>query len=301
MIQTKEKIQPQLPAKTGLSWPNVNWIIEDIEKSVGKSEKKAEKYLEDFAKFCIDYAVASGIGTAENLGAGVQIHISDTIGRKRVTNNKSGNHAIGICYPKSWSEGQARVIEVDRTLKDTLRVLDVVAHEVCHAVLPETTGHYGKFVTLTKKVFKLGGIPTATLPTPAFLMLIKGWLENNGTYPHVAYNDHSQKQTTRMIKLACNNSFCAGSTDASKKQDLGTIFRMSSVIVLNNSELQRDESGEVLQKDVSIYDKNGEIKGDYKYIDYYKTSITCPVCQGPSSVWSQLPVNHDTGATYLYQ
>ena len=43
MIQTKEKIQPQLPAKTGLSWPNVEWMIKDIQKNVGKSEKKAEK------------------------------------------------------------------------------------------------------------------------------------------------------------------------------------------------------------------------------------------------------------------
>ena len=54
----------------------------------------------------------------------------------------------------------------------------------------------------------------------------------NGTYTHKALIDTRPKQTTRMVKLACADIFCGGATDKSVKQGQGTIWRMSSKVVL---------------------------------------------------------------------
>lgn len=286
----------QLPKSTDINWSQVSWRIEGVKPST----LKAEQYLDNFAEFCVQYAINSGYGKADELGAGIKVHISDTIGKKRVSNRNGGSHAIGYCYPKSWSEGNERVIEVDRTLDNTLNVLNVVAHEVSHAVLPEGLGHNGAFVKLVKDVFKLGGKPTATVETPEFLLLVANWINNNGLYPHVSYTDKGAKQTTRLIKLACLNIACAGGTDKSRKQGQGTIFRLSSGVVIANSTIKKDKEGNVVQKDVSTYDSDGEIV-EYKYIDYWNTKITCPVCQGKVSVESQIPYDEETGTSILYQ
>ena len=85
-------------------------------------------------------------------------------------------------------------------------------------------------------VFKLGGIATATTVTKEFKQLIENWLEQNGTYPHVAFTDKGKRQTTRMVKIACIDMGCAGATRASLKQGFGTIFRLSSAVVFKQAD-----------------------------------------------------------------
>ena len=128
------------------------------------SDLKPEDYLTKFAEYCVELAIQSGWGSRENLGTGLTVHISDTRGRKTSANANLG-HAVGICWHSITSEGNHRRIEIDRETSDTMKALEIVAHEVSHAVTPEDTGHKGAFVELVFKVFKLGGIPTATAPT----------------------------------------------------------------------------------------------------------------------------------------
>jgi hypothetical protein len=201
-----------------------------------KSELKPEAYLQNFGEYILEIGNASKYGDKANAGQGIQIHISDTRGRKRVTNNNGGSHAKGLCYPTGWASDSYRKIEIDRETSDTYDALAIVAHEVAHALCNEMEGHKGNFPKLVFDVFKLGGIATATEVTKEFKQLIERWLEQNGTYPHVAFTDKGKRQTTRMVKIACIDMGCDGATRASIKQGFGTIFRLSSAIVFKQAD-----------------------------------------------------------------
>ena len=198
-----------------------------------KSNIKAEEWLKLLVDECLNMLNNAGIDTKQHTGAGVEIHISDTRGRKRVTNNQKGSHAMGLCYAKSSSTGNKRVIEVDRETDDLWETIDTVAHEVTHAVLDENEGHKGRFPKLVKDLFKLGGKPTATTPTEEMKELFYDFLLENGGYPHIAFRPRHRKQTTRMVKVWCTDFTCVGGTEKSMLQGIGFIFRASSKAIQN--------------------------------------------------------------------
>ena len=198
-----------------------------------KSNIKAEEWLKLLVDECLNMLNNAGIDTKQHTGAGVEIHISDTRGRKRVTNNQKGSHALGLCYAKSSSTGNKRVIEVDRETDDLWETIDTVAHEVTHAVLDENEGHKGRFPKLVKDLFKLGGKPTATTPTEEMKELFYDFLVANGGYPHIAFRPRHRKQTTRMVKVWCTDFTCVGGTEKSMLQGIGFIFRASSKAIQN--------------------------------------------------------------------
>ncbi len=198
-----------------------------------KSNIKAEEWLKLLVDECLNMLSNAGIDTKQHTGAGVEIHISDTRGRKRVTNNQKGSHALGLCYTKNSSTGNKRVIEVDRETDDLWETIDTVAHEVTHAVLDETEGHKGRFPKLVKDLFKLGGKPTATTPTEEMKELFYDFLLENGGYPHIAFRPRHRKQTTRMVKVWCTDFTCVGGTQKSMLQGIGFIFRASSKAIQN--------------------------------------------------------------------
>lgn len=205
-------------------------------KDLKVSKKSPEDYLTSFANWCVKYAIKNGVGDTENLGDKLSVHISDTRGRKTVSNHNLGK-AVGLCYSTVYSgNSKVRRIEIDRETSDTLKALEIVAHEVSHAILPDTVGHKGKFVDAVFSVFKLGGIPTATSVTLEFSELIKSWLEKSGSYPYIEFVDKRRKQTTRMVKLSCADVECTGATKKSVEQGQGTIFRLSSAVVDKNDE-----------------------------------------------------------------
>jgi len=199
-------------------------------KSLSESKKLPEEYLSSFASWCVKYAVGNGVGDIKHLGEKFSVHISDTRGRKTIANTQGS--AVGLCYSVEYSANKkVRRIEIDRETSDTLKALEIIAHEVSHAVTKEGIGHNGEFVHAVFGLFKLGGIPTSTSVTLEFTELIKPWLQKAGTYPYVKFVDRRKVQTTRMVKLVCKDFNCFGSTEKSRKQGQGTIFRLSSAIV----------------------------------------------------------------------
>jgi hypothetical protein len=224
--------------------------------SLKVSKKSPEDYLTSFANWCVKYAIKNGVGDVENLGDKLSVHISDTRGRKTLANNNRGT-AVGLCWVLGASaNGSVRRIEIDRETSDTLKALEIVAHEVSHAILPEDTGHKGEFVDAVFGLFKLGAIPTSTSVTLEFTELIKSWLEKAGSYPYVKFVDNRKKQTTRQIKFFCADVWCSGATEKSRQKNQGTIFYVSSGVVS-------------------------------KVRDF-----TCPVCQGTAYCDSDIPTGN---------
>lgn len=113
--------------------------------------------------------------------------------------------AIGQIWSDKMSADKTREIFISPVLSEPARVCDVTIHELCHAALPDNTGHGPAFRRLALKM-GLTGKMTATIATDE----LTGWLENIipvflGSYPHsrLASLDFGKKQTTRLIKLQC--------------------------------------------------------------------------------------------------
>jgi hypothetical protein len=93
-------------------------------------------------------------------------------------------------------------------LGDAVKALDVLVHELVHAVDDCKSGHKKPFVTAARAV-GLEGKPTATHAGPALLVALQGLASTLGPYPHSQLNlSGRKKQTTRMIKVECDD--CGG-------------------------------------------------------------------------------------------
>jgi hypothetical protein len=85
------------------------------------------------------------------------------------------------------------------------RVLDVLLHEMIHAVMPEGEGHGRKFA---KAAMALGleGKPTHTTAGEALKAKLVALVKKLGPIPHAALDPKQLRkkvQTTRMHKLEC--------------------------------------------------------------------------------------------------
>jgi hypothetical protein len=120
---------------------------------------------------------------------------------------------LGECWDKKASDDGVAQIFVSPLLTviddPVYHVLQVLVHEVCHAVVGHAQGH--------NKVFKkcatdmgLEGKMTATRATPDLMVRFGEWVKELGPYPHSKLNPSLsgvKKQTTRMIKCECACGF----------------------------------------------------------------------------------------------
>lgn len=117
---------------------------------------------------------------------------------------RGSRKAIGQCFNEKLSKDSTIEIFICPTQSDTLRVLDIVAHELIHACYP-TDGHKGMFRKCAKAI-GLTGKMTATIATDKF----NKWTQENiidviGKYPHATVTDSKKKQGTRLIKVSCDS------------------------------------------------------------------------------------------------
>lgn len=127
---------------------------------------------------------------------------------------------IGECWPASSSSDGVREIIISMALDDPMRVADVLAHEMVHAVDDMVHGHGKEFRKLALAI-GLTGKMTATVAGESFIETMKPVLEKIGDYPHKALNGEEsgrKKQTTRMIKAECKFNPC---------EDIGYVARLS--------------------------------------------------------------------------
>lgn len=144
--------------------------------------------------------------------------ISDIIGKHGVTvptvrvsvgfpKGGRGNNgkAIGQCWPASAAADSAPQIFIHPSQSDSVRVLDILTHELIHAADGNKSGHKGEFARVAKAV-GLTGKMTATVAGESLTVTLREIVGRLGEYPHAALTAASagKKQTTRMLKCECD-------------------------------------------------------------------------------------------------
>ena len=120
----------------------------------------------------------------------------------------SKNSVIGQCWHPEAAADKAAHIFISPVLDDAVRVLDVLAHELCHAIDVNASGHKGNFARLAKGI-GLTGKMTATVASDELAETLRGIVADLGDYPHGALlamgdgADGPKKQGTRMLKVEC--------------------------------------------------------------------------------------------------
>lgn len=118
---------------------------------------------------------------------------------------KKGN-VIGQCWATSAAADGVAQLFISPVLDDAARILDVLAHEIIHAIDDCEHGHRGRFAKVAKAI-GLEGKMTATVAGEALKERLAGIAEDLGPFPHAVLGGGSssgpKKQGTRMLKVEC--------------------------------------------------------------------------------------------------
>lgn len=121
------------------------------------------------------------------------------------------SQVIGECwYSESSADGHAEIFIRPSLQSDSHRVADVMTHELCHAALGSGFGHGKEFKQLAQGL-GLTGKMTATKAGPEWYVWAGPIIEELGPLPGANLGKDEmlvggkKKQTTRMLKLACDH------------------------------------------------------------------------------------------------
>lgn len=131
---------------------------------------------------------------------------------------------VGECWTPRASADATVEIFVSPYLCDSLRVADVLVHELCHAAVGNAAGH-GPAFAAAARAMGLGGRMTATVRTAECDAYLVPMVQALGLYPHAALGagydhpaDAPKKQGTRMVRVRCR---CCGYTLRTTRMWLG--------------------------------------------------------------------------------
>jgi len=117
----------------------------------------------------------------------------------------SARKRVGECWPSGSSNDKTREMFISPIEDNAIEVLSIVAHEMIHAIDDCKHGHRGPFRKMALAI-GLEGKMTATNAGPELTKKLKIIADILGPYPHAKLNlNDRKKQTTRMIKMTCNN------------------------------------------------------------------------------------------------
>lgn len=115
---------------------------------------------------------------------------------------------IGECWSHKYSGDGSHEIMVSPLLDNPIRVLGVLAHEVVHATVGLECGHKAPFKACATAI-GLEGKMTATSESHEFQVWAAEVVRQLGRYPHAKLDgNHAKKQTTRLLKMACESCGC---------------------------------------------------------------------------------------------
>ncbi len=117
----------------------------------------------------------------------------------------SNQHVIGECWATSQTADNISAVFVSPVIDDTVRVLDVLTHELVHATAGTACGHKGEFARIARAV-GLEGKLTSTKAGPeleAELARIGKYLGDYREIHGKIDPNMRKKQGTRMLKAWC--------------------------------------------------------------------------------------------------
>jgi len=117
----------------------------------------------------------------------------------------STKKSIGQCWSNLNSGDNHFEIFISPKISDSSRVIDILIHELAHAVVGIRAGHKKPFADCAKSV-GLEGKMTATTATTELKVTISQWVAELGEYPHAPLTESGiKKQTTRQLKCVCKS------------------------------------------------------------------------------------------------
>tara|TARA_R110002020_G_scaffold69127_4_gene180151 strand:- start:1223 stop:1804 length:582 start_codon:yes stop_codon:yes gene_type:complete len=129
--------------------------------------------------------------------------------------NRSALKTLGVCHPRSHSKANVNEIFISPATSDSSRVLDILAHELIHAVDNCKNGHRKPFKDMADAI-GLTGQMRSTEAGEELKKELDTIIKRIGDYPHAEILLNSgRKQSTRNIKVSCKN--CEFSFRTSRK------------------------------------------------------------------------------------
>lgn len=121
--------------------------------------------------------------------------------------NTRGGSVIGVCFPREASSNASTEIFISPVVADSMKVLEVLAHELIHAIDNCKSGHRGFFAS-TARAIGLEGALTATYAGESLKATLQGYIDLFGDIPHAQVSYAAQKrQTNRNLLCACACGF----------------------------------------------------------------------------------------------
>ena len=115
----------------------------------------------------------------------------------------SARRRIGECWPTSYSHAGINEIFISPVIADPVKALDILAHELCHAVDNCKHGHKREFAAIGKAI-GLEGKPTQMAAGKELTIKLLEIANKVGTYPHAELDlSKRKKQKTYLLKCVC--------------------------------------------------------------------------------------------------
>lgn len=148
------------------------------------------------------------LAATENLRNGMFLDQGALIPNVRVSvgfpGGRGSKKAIGQIWHAQACTDSIPQVFVSPIISDPIRALDILVHELIHAVFPKD-GHKGAFASLAKGLGLVGKM-TATEAGPELSKRLNAIASDLGEYPHASINlDDRKKQGTRMLKGECSD------------------------------------------------------------------------------------------------
>ena len=173
--------------------------------------KKHDDYLNTAANWLLDNLIMpeAPAGTPSP-------KVRVTRGWPRGASRRAKNMIAGACHPRAHSSDNHNEVFINPTITGTVQILDILCHELCHAIDDCQSGHRGAFARLARRI-GLEGKLTATHAGADLKETLDFYIEEAGTCPTPPMTDKrtKPKQSTRMIKLQCSD--CGFTARTSRK------------------------------------------------------------------------------------